>query len=42
MTDPNVRAGIMLGTIVRLLADLALVTIAVVLVLSAAGTVTLH
>ena len=36
------RAGQMLGVIVRLCADLGIIAIAVVLCLSAAGAVTIH
>lgn len=42
MTDPNMRAGAMLGVVVRLLADLGIIAIAIVLCLSAAGAVNLH
>jgi hypothetical protein len=42
MTDPSVRAGALLGALVRLLADLAIITIAIVLVLDAANVVTLN
>jgi len=42
MTDPYLRAGAILAATIRLGADLAIITIAVILALSAAGTITLH
>lgn len=39
---PAGRAGVMLAALVRFCADLALITIAIILGLSAAGAVTLH
>lgn len=41
-TNGYVRGGAMLGVLVRLLADLSLIAIAVVLILCAGGAVHLH
>lgn len=44
MTEPTARAtpAITLAAIARLLADLAIIVIAIVLILSASGAVNLH